>query len=87
MFEELFVEGEIYDNTTHKKIMIARNASKMISEDLRNNVTELLKITEYFDHNKIYNKINQIVPEFNPANISITQKQLTIHELGSGKVS
>lgn len=87
MYEELFVEGEVYDNTAHKKIMIARNASKMIPEDLRNNVTDLLKITEYFDNNKIYKKIKQVVPEFNPVNMTITQKQLTIHELGSGKVS
>ncbi len=82
MYEELFIEGEVYDNTVHPKIMIARNASRIISSDLENSVQLLINVANSNDEVKLLQLLKMIVPEFNPNN-SRFNSNLALHKIPS----
>jgi len=69
MFEELFLEGEDYSSTKHKKIFRAENAAAWVHPNFQNLVTSLI---EYAEHNnnsrdEMISLMKEIVPEFKPA--------------------
>ncbi len=64
LFEELFNKGEVYNNTQHKKIYIAQNASSIVVEDLNEKLTQLSKVTNINDKKDITNLIKIIVKEY-----------------------
>lgn len=82
LFEELFISGESYDNTLHEKIFIARNASKMIVEELQVLLPELYKAASYKNKKPIIEAIKNIVEEYDE-NGHINQ--LTINKLNAIK--
>ncbi len=84
MFEELFIEGEVYDNTSHQKIMIARNASRLIPDNLSKSVELILHAADSLDDEKLLKNLKLIVPEFHH-NTSRMSSNLSIHSV-SGSV-
>ncbi len=86
MYEELFIEGEIYDNTSHQKIMIARNASRLIPDNLTKSVDLILQAVEASDDGKLLKHIKTIVPEFQHSALQSTSN-LTIHSVKSSQKS
>ena len=64
LYEELFVEGEVYDKTKHSKIMIARNASHFIPYKLEEKVERLINKIDQLDDFEIIAQLKEIIPEF-----------------------
>ncbi|MBL7152971.1 MAG: polysaccharide biosynthesis protein [Phycisphaerae bacterium] len=63
LFEELSIVGEDMQQTRHSKIGIWMNIP-MDREKLRAGVAELIEIAKTQDHNAIFRKIEQLVPEY-----------------------
>lgn len=66
LFEELFIEGEEYEQTQHKKLFIVKNASRIIPENLAINVEVLCKAATKNDVNTILFLMEQLVIGYNP---------------------
>ena len=66
LYEELFIEGETYTRTKHKKIMIAANASKFVNPNLKSIIEDLEESATYANKEYLINKLRELVPEFNP---------------------
>lgn len=66
LFEELIVPGEEYGNTTHKKILIAKNAGTDFLVDLDPKLNELFSYLSLRDKHNIIMILKSIVPEYNP---------------------
>lgn len=66
LFEELIVPGEEYGNTTHKKILIAKNAGTDFLVDLEPKLNELFSYLSLRDKHNIIMILKSIVPEYNP---------------------
>jgi FlaA1/EpsC-like NDP-sugar epimerase len=66
LYEELFVEGETYTRTKHKKIMIASNASKFVNPNLRSIIEDFDEIATSANKEYLIAKLRELVPEFNP---------------------
>ena len=66
LFEELFVAGEQYESTEHDKLLIARNASNVVSDNLDSTVEALCKAAAQNDSNLIFLLLKQLVPEYTP---------------------
>jgi FlaA1/EpsC-like NDP-sugar epimerase len=66
LFEELFVAGEQYESTEHDKLLIARNASNVVSDNLDSTVEVLCKAAAQNDSNLIFLLLKQLVPEYTP---------------------
>ncbi len=49
LFEELFIPGEEYQRTAHKKIFIAANASRFVPDDFNKSIDALLAAAERDD--------------------------------------
>jgi len=69
LFEELFVKGETYEKTIHEKILIARNASTFISQNLSGVLDFFIKSKGILSRDEILGKLFQLVPEFQPDEI------------------
>ena len=67
LFEELFVPGEDYQNTTHEKIFIASNASRLAPDRLDQSIDELAAVAVRGDGAAIVRGLQGLVPEFRPA--------------------
>jgi len=69
LFEELFVEGEEYIPTQHKKIFISRNGARSPScpVDLDQATEELVALAQQSDDDRVRAKLKEIVPEYTPA--------------------
>ncbi len=63
LFEELSIKGEDMQLTRHPKISIWKNIV-MERDSLRAGINELIEIAKTQDHNKIVQKIKDIVPEY-----------------------
>jgi len=63
LYEELFIEGEIYEKTIHEKILIATNASHFISDNFDENLEALLS-RKYDDRDTIISMLKRLVPEY-----------------------
>ncbi|AFZ26296.1 putative nucleoside-diphosphate sugar epimerase [Cylindrospermum stagnale PCC 7417] len=66
LFEELFIEGEEYEQTQHKKLFIVKNASRIIPENLAINVEVLCKAATKNDVNTILFLMEQLVIGYSP---------------------
>lgn len=71
LFEELFIAGEKYEQTQHNKILIAKNASDYIPENLDTMIEELLLFDKCVNTAKLLKKIKSIIPEFNHNSLSV----------------
>jgi len=68
LFEELFIEGEEYQPTENKKIMIVKNASKITTENLGLKAEILVQAAQDNDINSIVFLLEQLVTGYKPSN-------------------
>lgn len=68
MFEELFGDGEEYLKTSHSKIMVAKNSSEFIPNNLDEKLEYMIENYNSLDKKEIINCFKEIVPEFNHIN-------------------
>jgi FlaA1/EpsC-like NDP-sugar epimerase len=66
LYEELFVEGEVYHRTCHEKIYIAGNASSLVPHDLADAVSGLEVSAGRNDRLAIIRGFQSLVPEYTP---------------------
>ncbi|ARV62580.1 polysaccharide biosynthesis protein [Nostocales cyanobacterium HT-58-2] len=66
LFEELFIEGEEYEPTQHEKLVVVKNASNIIPENLASSVDCLCKAAQNNDPNSILLLLEQLVPGYKP---------------------
>lgn len=67
LFEELSIEGEDMQRTSHPKISVWKNIP-MDRDRLQAAILELVAIAKSQDHNEIARKIKQLVPEYTGGN-------------------
>lgn len=72
MCEELFVRGEDYVRTTHEKIFVASNgaANTACCVGLDAAVDRLIAVAKYGDRQAIIRAVQELVPEYRPADLS-----------------
>ena len=61
LYEELLVEGEEYENTAHDKVLVVKNASRVIPPKLDTTIDILLKAAERNDINLIIYLLDRLV--------------------------
>ena len=66
LFEELFIPGEKYNRTKHEKILSLGNASRMVKENIDQEVEALCQAGDRNDANLIVSMLQQLVPEYVP---------------------
>lgn len=66
LFEELFIEGEEYENTEHEKLLVVKNASRIIPNSLNITVEKLLGVAARNDTNSIILLLSQLVVGYKP---------------------
>ena len=66
LFEELFIPGEKYNRTKHKKILSLGNASRLVKENIDEEVEALCQAADRNDANLIVSMLQQLVPEYIP---------------------
>ena len=66
LFEELFIPGETYDKTEHEKILILGNASRIVRENIEQDIEALCQAAHRNDANLIVFLLEQLVPEYIP---------------------
>jgi FlaA1/EpsC-like NDP-sugar epimerase len=66
LYEELFIPGERYEPTQHDKILIAQNASDVVSKNLDGAVAALTEAAAKNDSNLVIYLLNKLVPEYTP---------------------
>ncbi|NJM21230.1 MAG: polysaccharide biosynthesis protein [Richelia sp. RM2_1_2] len=66
LFEELFIEGEIYDPTEHEKLFMVKNSSRIIPNNLKISVEALRQAADKNDTNTIMYLLEQLVPGYKP---------------------
>jgi FlaA1/EpsC-like NDP-sugar epimerase/EAL domain-containing protein (putative c-di-GMP-specific phosphodiesterase class I) len=66
LFEELFIPGEKYNRTKHKKILSLGNASRLVKENIDEEVEALCQAGDRNDANLIVSTLQQLVPEYIP---------------------
>jgi FlaA1/EpsC-like NDP-sugar epimerase len=66
LYEELFIPGEQYEPTQHDKILIAKNASDILPENLDRAVAALSEAAAKNDSNLLLFLLGQLVPEYIP---------------------
>ncbi|GIV70493.1 nucleoside-diphosphate sugar epimerase/dehydratase [Caldilinea sp.] len=66
LYEELFVPGEKYERTLHKKIFIASNASHFVPDCLDEALTALEQATQQNDRDAIILCLKNLIPEYCP---------------------
>ncbi|WP_414586031.1 polysaccharide biosynthesis protein [Scytonema sp. PCC 10023] len=64
LFEELFITGEEYELTEHEKLLLVKNASRIIPNNLDISVEALLKAAVRNDVNTILFLLEQLVPGY-----------------------
>ncbi|MDZ7959741.1 MAG: nucleoside-diphosphate sugar epimerase/dehydratase [Aulosira sp. DedQUE10] len=82
LFEELFITGEEYEKTEHEKLLIVKNASRMIPENMQFTVEALCKAAYKNDGHSILFLLEQIIPEYKPQYLS-HKNQLNTSERNS----
>jgi FlaA1/EpsC-like NDP-sugar epimerase len=66
LFEELLVTGEEYEPTEHEKLLIVKNASQIVPENLDATVEALCQASVKNDVYSIIFLLQRIVPGYNP---------------------
>ena len=66
LFEELFVDGEDYEPTQHEKLLVVKNASRMVPENLADIVEALCTAAARNDVNWILFLLEQVVLGYRP---------------------
>ncbi|MBE9214532.1 polysaccharide biosynthesis protein [Plectonema cf. radiosum LEGE 06105] len=66
LFEELFIEGEVYDPTEHEKLFMVKNSSRIIPNNLKISVEALRQAADKNDTNTIMYLLEQLVPGYKP---------------------
>ncbi|MGF1674684.1 MAG: polysaccharide biosynthesis protein, partial [Rivularia sp. (in: cyanobacteria)] len=66
LFEELFIEGEVYDPTEHEKLFMVKNSSRIIPKNLKISVETLRQAADKNDTNTIMYLLEQLVPGYKP---------------------
>jgi FlaA1/EpsC-like NDP-sugar epimerase/EAL domain-containing protein (putative c-di-GMP-specific phosphodiesterase class I) len=66
LFEELFIPGEKYNKTQHAKILSLGNASRIVKENIEQEVAALCQAGDRNDANLIVSMLQQLVPEYVP---------------------
>ena len=61
LYEELLVEGEEYDSTAHEKILVVKNASRIIPANLNTTINILCRAAENNDINLIIYLLDRLV--------------------------
>ncbi|MBR8834777.1 MAG: polysaccharide biosynthesis protein [Stigonema ocellatum SAG 48.90 = DSM 106950] len=64
LFEELFITGEEYELTEHEKLLLVKNASRIIPKDLDISVEVLCQAAARNDANAILFILEQLVPGY-----------------------
>lgn len=72
LFEELFIEGEQYEPTQHEKLLVVKNASGIIAENLAVSVEALCKAAAKNHTNSILFLLKQLIPEYTPKYLTVT---------------
>lgn len=70
LFEELFIPGEQYKPTQHKKILTAQNASSFVPRSLDLLVRALCTAADKNDFNSIVFLLQQLVTEYTPQRLT-----------------
>ena len=66
LFEELFIPGEQYQPTQHKKLLVVRNASQIVPDNLNFIANALWQAAVNNDINGIRSLLKQLVPGYMP---------------------
>ena len=66
LFEELFIQGEEYQPTEHEKLLVVKNASRIIPDNLEKLVKALCQAAAKNDAGLISFLLKQIVPGYQP---------------------
>ncbi len=66
LYEELFVEGESYAQTTHEKIFVAGNASALLADQLDEHLAVLAGAARRNDRDAIVRGLQALIPEYEP---------------------
>ncbi|MHC0066592.1 polysaccharide biosynthesis protein [Nostoc sp. UIC 10890] len=69
LFEELFIPGEEYEPTQHEKLLVVKNASKMIPENLSITVATLCQAAAKNDTSFILCLLEELVPGYKPKHL------------------
>ncbi|MBD2212392.1 polysaccharide biosynthesis protein [Nostoc linckia FACHB-104] len=69
LFEELFIAGEEYEPTEHQKLLVVKNASRIIPENINVVVESLCKAADRNDGDSIMFLLEQIVPGYKPKSL------------------
>ena len=77
LFEELFMPGEDYQRTTHDKIFIASNASRLVPDGLDQFVDALTAVAVRGDGAAIMRGLQGLIPEFRPLDAGDSVQQAT----------
>ena len=77
LFEELFMPGEDYQRTTHDKIFIASNASRLVPDGLDQSVDALTAVAVRGDGAAITRGLQGLIPEFRPLDAGDSIQQAT----------
>ena len=77
LFEELFMPGEDYQRTTHDKIFIATNASRLVPDGLDQSVDALTAVAVRGDGAAITRGLQGLIPEFRPLDAGDSIQQAT----------
>ncbi|AFZ05800.1 polysaccharide biosynthesis protein CapD [Oscillatoria nigro-viridis PCC 7112] len=80
LFEELFIPGEKYNRTKHKKILSLGNASRIVKENINREVEALCQAGDRNDTNLIVSMLQQLVPEYVPGYSTANLHAITAQE-------
>jgi FlaA1/EpsC-like NDP-sugar epimerase len=84
LYEELITDGEGILPTTHKKIMVLEGT--ICNPQLLNgNIDDLVRLARDQDGEKIRRKLQEIVPEYEPAWFGLKWKIRTLEETGASE--
>ncbi|MCG8379134.1 MAG: polysaccharide biosynthesis protein, partial [Proteobacteria bacterium] len=61
MYEELFYESEVREETSHSKILLAKHSVTNL-KDLNDKIDEIINSVEEFDNEKIKSILKGLVP-------------------------
>ncbi|MFM6021516.1 MAG: polysaccharide biosynthesis protein, partial [Dolichospermum sp.] len=70
LFEELFIEGEEYEKTEHEKLLVVKNASRIIPNYLDITVEKLLGVASRNDTDSIILLLSQLVAGYQPTHLA-----------------
>jgi EAL domain-containing protein (putative c-di-GMP-specific phosphodiesterase class I) len=83
LYEELLIPGEQYDPTPHEKLLVVKNASRIIPEDLNTTVKVLSKAAQKNDVNLILYLLDRLVDGYTPKyrQIEVEKAQDSLEEI------